>query len=223
MAPQSSITLYFDVVSPFSYLGYVLLQRYRKVWTNVKIDFKPMFLHGVMVGSKNQPPATVAAKGSYMFGDLMRISSISKIPFKFASRFPISTVLPQRLLLAIQKYEPSKFEESVLKIYEAYWSLDQDISDKQTLIETLSPVFGGSVAKIEQLLAATQEAEIKKLLTDNTNDCVAKGGFGAPTFFVTKAGSDKEHFFFGSDRFEVIANILDLPYPGLAYSDSAKL
>ncbi|KAF9977611.1 Glutathione S-transferase kappa 1 [Actinomortierella ambigua] len=223
MAAQSSITLYFDVVSPYSYLGFVLLQRYRKVWTNVKVDFKPLFLHGVMTGSKNQPPATVAAKGTYMFTDLMRISAISKIPVKFPSRFPISTILPQRLLLAIQKYEPAKLEEAILKFYEAYWALDKDVSDKQVLVDALLSVFGGSMAKVEQMFAATQEAEIKKLLTDNTNECVQKGGFGAPFFSVTKAGSDKEHLIFGSDRFEIIANLLGVPYPGLAFSDAAKL
>ncbi|KAG0224112.1 Glutathione S-transferase kappa 1 [Actinomortierella wolfii] len=221
MASKSSITLFFDVVSPYSYIGFVLLQRYRKVWSNVAVEYKPMFLHGVMTGSQNKPPATVAAKGSYMHGDLTRVSSIANIPYKFPSRFPVSTILPQRVLLVIQKYEPAKLGESIQK--EAYWAHDQDISDKQTLIDVLKPVFGGSTAKVEQLLAATQEPEIKKLLTDNTNECVERGGFGAPTFFVKNANTNEEHFIFGSDRFEVIANILGLPYPGLAHTGAAKL
>lgn len=43
--------------------------------------------------------------------------------------------------------------------------------------------------------------------------------FGAPTFFVSKAGQggggdEAEEMFFGSDRFDVMCDMFDLPWAG---------
>ena len=42
--------------------------------------------------------------------------------------------------------------------------------------------------------------------------------FGAPTFFVSKAGKggddEAEEMFFGSDRFDVMCDMFDLPWVG---------
>lgn len=60
------------------------------------------------------------------------------------------------------------------------------------------------------------QPEIKQAFKEYTDEAVARGVFGAPTFIIKKAGEpDKEYLFFGSDRFEMIAAFLGLPYPGL--------
>lgn len=87
----------------------------------------------------------------------------------------------------------------------------------------MAPIFGGSEAKVEELIQMAAEKDIKQKLVDNTNEALDKGAFGAPSFVVKKAGSDEEHFFFGSDRFELMTNFLDLPYHGLALNKTAKL
>jgi 2-hydroxychromene-2-carboxylate isomerase len=46
----------------------------------------------------------------------------------------------------------------------------------------------------ERLLARSQEADVKARLMNNTNDEVARGTFGIPTFFVGY------EIFFGKDR-----------------------
>lgn len=45
----ASITCYFDVVSPYSYFGVLLLNKLKAgPWANVDVELKPFFLHGIM-------------------------------------------------------------------------------------------------------------------------------------------------------------------------------
>ncbi|KAF9103126.1 hypothetical protein BGX27_010730 [Mortierella sp. AM989] len=205
-------------MSPYSYIAVTLLNRYKAQWKDVNIELQPVFLPGIMSGAKNEPPATVVAKGTYMFGDLERITTVSGIPFNFPSLFPLMTVSTMRLLVTIQKHEPSKYDQCVKK--EEYWVHGKNVTQKDVLISALAPVIG-SESKVEEYFQMTSEKDIKQKLIDNTQKALELGAFGAPTFIVKKAGSDESHMLFGSDRFELMASLLGLPYPGLA--PSAKL
>jgi len=76
------------------------------------------------------------------------------------------------------------------------------------------PILGGT-DKAQEMLKLSTDKEIKQALINNTNEALEKGAFGAPTFFVKKAESDEEMMLFGSDRFELMASLLELPYPGI--------
>lgn len=90
-------------------------------------------------------------------------------------------------------------------------------------MNALTPIIG-SADKVEKYYEMTANKDIKQELIDNTEEALSAGAFGAPTMIVKKAGSDQKHLIFGSDRFEVIAELLGLPYPGLTYQPSqAKL
>ncbi|KAF9580385.1 Glutathione S-transferase kappa 1 [Lunasporangiospora selenospora] len=167
-----------------------------------------------MNGSKNSPPLTVAAKGAYMPSDLVRISRATNIPLRFPSSFPSLTVSAMRLLIVIKEQEPAKFDQCVEQLYDAHWANDKDISQNEVLVTVLGPILG-SMDKVEQYLQMASTPEIKKALTDNTNEALAKGAFGVPSFIVKRSSTDKEHLFFGSDRFELMSSFLDLPYQGL--------
>ncbi|KAG0252273.1 hypothetical protein BG011_007088 [Mortierella polycephala] len=219
MAPRAKIVCYFDIVSPYSYIGVKLLNRYKTLWNNVDVELEPVFLAGIMSGSKNQPPATVAAKGSYMAQDLDLVSATTGIPYSFPSQFPIMTVSVMRLLIVIKKHAADKYDQCIEK--DEYWARDHDIAQKDILLAALAPILGTS--KVEEYFQMTSEKDIKQQLIDNTNKALDVGAFGAPTFIVQKAGSDEEKMFFGSDRFELMSTFLGVPYPGLAFKNKSKL
>ena len=54
--------------------------------------------------------------------------------------------------------------------------------------------FESSGIDIDRLIARAQQDDVKKRLIDSTNDAVARGAFGSPTFFV---GTE---MFFGKDQ-----------------------
>lgn len=94
-----------------------------------------------------------------------------------------------------------------------------NISQTEVIQTALTPIVGG---KVQDMIRLAADPEIKKIFKHNTDEAVTKGAFGAPTLLIKQAGSDQEHLFFGSDRFESIAGFLNIPYPGLASLKSSK-
>jgi len=94
------IEFYYDVVSPYSYLGFVILEKYERLW-NVDLQVKPFFLGGVMQAAGNQPPATLPAKATYLSQDIQRLSQYWGVHLQFPEQFPLNTLLAQRFLQAL--------------------------------------------------------------------------------------------------------------------------
>lgn len=94
----------------------------------------------------------------------------------------------------------------------------RNISQPEVIQAALTPIFSqdpSPLAKVQSYLQLASDPKIKQTFKENTDEAVAKGMFGAPTFIVKKSGSSEELLFFGSDRIEMIAATLGLPYPGL--------
>lgn len=63
MGPRS-ITFYFDIESPFSYVAFEVLEQFKHAW-NVDVTYKPVFIIGVFKAVGNRPPAiAVPVKGA---------------------------------------------------------------------------------------------------------------------------------------------------------------
>ncbi|KAF9908501.1 Glutathione S-transferase kappa 1 [Linnemannia zychae] len=213
---RASIICYYDIISPYTYMGFKLFNRFRKQWPNVDVTFRPMLLGGVMNEVKNQPLFQFPSKKSHMIADLDRISKVTGVPFNFPQKFPVNTVLPMRVLTALQIHEAAdKYEQCIDK--DEYFIHGRDISQAEVISQALAPLLPSSDgSKVQSYLQrASQDQEIKKIFKQYTDEAIAKGVFGAPTFIVRKAGEEEEMLFFGSDRLEMIAATLGLPYAGL--------
>lgn len=67
------VELFYDVISPYSYLAFELLTRYRKQWTTMELKLRPAYLRDVMIKSGNQSPGSVPAK-KMLVCDLFRFN-----------------------------------------------------------------------------------------------------------------------------------------------------
>jgi len=47
-ATRASIICYYDLISPYTYMGFKLFNRFRKQWPAVDVTFKPILLGGIM-------------------------------------------------------------------------------------------------------------------------------------------------------------------------------
>lgn len=187
------LEFFYDYVSSYSYLANHHLRSMR----DVEISYRPMFLGAVMKATGNNPPGTVPAKGAYLAKDLARWAGKYGIPFRFNSIFPQNTLKALRLAVVAERW--GTFFDLHQPLFDAMFVHDRDLSDDGVLADILRD----SGLEAADYLSAADDEDIKAALTRNTEQAVARGAFGAPTFFV---GDD---MFFGNDRFEFVREALD--------------
>jgi len=109
--------------------------------------------------------------------------------------FPVNSVKAMRGCLFLEK-DMVPFARSV---FEIYWGEDQDISQDAVLAEVCKRV---GVDK-DKLFAGIGQQAIKDQLKANTDEVMARGGFGSPTIFI-----DKTDMYFGNDRLPLVREAL---------------
>jgi 2-hydroxychromene-2-carboxylate isomerase len=84
-------------------------------------------------------------------------------------------------------------------VFAAYWGDDKDISKDEVLAE----ICKGLGIDPQKFFTGIVEQAIKDQLKANTDEVMARGGFGSPTIFV-----DKTDMYFGNDRLPLIREAL---------------
>ena len=107
--------------------------------------------------------------------------------------FPVNSVKAMRGCILMS--DEGRLVPFASAVFEAYWSHDQDISD-DSVLAALSERVGMEPARFFEGIA---RPEIKARLKANTDDVIARGGFGSPTIFV-----DGDDMYFGNDRLGLV-------------------
>lgn len=194
MSEKPEIDYFFEFSSPYSYLAATQLDWVAEQ-TGAKINIKPMVLGAVFKEQGNAMPASVPAKGQYMFADLLRWAARYEVGFNWPPVFPVSSITAHRVFLVAQRdLSEEEAKKVLLSIYTAYWADGVDISDKDALAAHLS----GAGFDGQALLEGTQDPAIKEQLKTLTAEAVERNVFGAPTFFV------EQQMFWGNDRLDFL-------------------
>ena len=186
------LEFFFDYVSPYSYLANSQLNSIK----GIEIQYRPMFLGVVMEATGNKPPGALPARGKYLTKDIKRWAKHLGIPFKFNSIFPQNTLKSLRLSLAAQNH--GVFNNIHQSLFDAMFVYNQDLSQDNVLAEIIKKNSLDDYRLMEEI----EDSSIKSALKKNTDEAIARGVFGAPTFFID------EEMFFGNDRFEFIKKAL---------------
>jgi 2-hydroxychromene-2-carboxylate isomerase len=191
MPPSSPlIEFFFDVGSPYAYLAATQVRGIEER-TAARVRWRPYLLGAVLKGSGNTMPAQVPAKARYMVEDLARWGAYYGVPIALSSHFPINSLRPQRALVAAGKLAgEDAIPRFALGLYKGYWVDDRDVSVPETIREVADGVGLDGAA----ILAATESQDVKDTLRAATEEALARGAFGAPTFYVGDA------MFWGNDR-----------------------
>lgn len=204
----NKVEFFFDLVSPYSYLAETQIRQICQR-SGGELRFRPFLLGGVFKASENQAPLNVPAKGGYMTNDLEHWASYYQIPLNFPRPFPFTTVATMRAAFYAER--EGKLDEFVRAAYETYWvdgesPSGSDRGDEDAALKTAA---GKTGLDPEQTLAAASEDEFKQALTQNTEEAVERGAFGAPTFFVTgNNGESDGEMFWGNDRLHFVERAL---------------
>jgi 2-hydroxychromene-2-carboxylate isomerase len=185
-AMAKQVEFFFDYGSPFSYLADTqiagLLQR-----TGAQIIYKPMLLGGVFKATGNASPITIPAKGKYMSADLPMWAAHYGVPMKMNPFFPINTIRIMRGAVAAQS--AGCFPAYHSTMFRAMWAEGVNLGDAN-IVKAIFTQLGMDPDAVER-------DDVKERLRANTDEAVARGAFGAPTFFVGDAmfwGNDRMHF-----------------------------
>jgi len=194
-----TVEFFYDFTSPTAYLAWRRLPGVLER-TGATVKYRPMFLGGVMQTTGNRPPGTLPQKARWMAEDLQRWAKKYNTPYRLNPHFPMMTLMVQR---AAQEWvDRPDFENYLAAIFTAAWQDQKNIGDKDALAEILTTA-GFSA---DAFFAAAGSAENKDRLKATTDEAVARGVFGAPTFFVQTPDGEEMHF--GQDRLDFVEDAL---------------
>ncbi|MVW87939.1 2-hydroxychromene-2-carboxylate isomerase [Pseudomonas sp. PB101] len=194
---SKTVEFYFDLGSPATYLAYTQLPKIC-AQTDTQLIYIPLLLGGVFKATGNASPATVPAKGRYMFQDLDRYAKRYGVPLKFNPHFPINTLMLMRAVTGMQLRHPERFAAFIDCLFKALWVDGRSLDEPATVAAVLSE----NGFDPQEVLALTADEEVKALLKDNTEKAVQRGVFGAPSMFVDN------RLYFGQDRLDFVLEAL---------------
>ena len=193
------IEFFFDCSSPWTYLAFHNIQPLAKEFGE-EISWRPILVGGIfntinpsVYASREHP---VEAKVAYQKKDIADWARSAELTIKMRPTvFPVNSVKSMRGCIYLAK-EMVPFARAVFQIY---WGEDQDISQDAVLTE----VCGRAGVDAKELFAGISQQSVKDQLKANTDDVMARGGFGSPTIFL-----DKTDMYFGNDRLPLVREAL---------------
>lgn len=195
------IEFFFDCSSPWTYLAFHNIQPLAAE-TKTQIAWRPILVGGIfnsvnpsVYASREKP---VPAKARYMLKDLGDWARASGLAIKMPpSVFPVNSVKAMRGCIHLEP--EGKLVPFAKAAFEAYWGGDQDISQDAVLTKICDQVG----VDPQKFFAGIGQQAVKDQLKANTDEVIARGGFGSPTIFINTTD-----MYFGNDRLPLIRDAL---------------
>jgi len=194
--PVAKLEFFFDCSSPWTYLAFTRIQDVI-ARTSAETIWKPILVGGVFnevnrdVYERRAHPDP--RKASYSEKDLQDWARLAGIEIGKPPVFPVRAVAMMRC--AVAAGEQGALIPFSRAAFEAYWRDLKDVSREEVLRE----VCHAAGLDPSSILARAETPEVKDRLRANTEEVIARGGFGSPTMFVN--GDD---MYFGNDRLPLV-------------------
>lgn len=189
---RKNIDFWYEFASTYSYPAAMRAEKVANQ-AGVEVRFRP-FLLGPVFGSQgwtDSPFNIYPVKGRYMWRDMERICEAEGVPLKQPPfRFPQNGLKAARLALVGEG--EGWIGDFTRAVYTANFAEQRDISDDATLALVLSKLG----VNPEAAAKAANAPENKDKLKAQTEEAIARGLFGAPSFTVG------DELFWGNDRLE---------------------
>lgn len=193
---MKTLEFFYDVGSPWTYLAFSKIETLAAAHAATLV-FRPILVGGVF-NAVNEDVYRMRAnpnprKARYHAKDLQDWAQLYGLTIRWPSVFPLNSVKAMRAALAAE--ERGRGVPWSRACFEAYWGRDQDLA-QDAVLEQIALRVGLDPA---WLLARIAKPELKQKLRANTDELVARGGFGSPTMFVNRTD-----MYFGNDRLPLV-------------------
>ncbi len=186
-----TLHFYFDYLSPYAYFSWralqPLCQRYNLTLEPHPVVFGKLLDHWGQLG-----PAEVVPKKAALYRYCYRYAAVHGFEFNPPHCHPFNPLPALRLSLAAVSGE--KQTTLISAIFDAGWSQGADLS----CTETLRGIVSAAGLEADVVLEKITQTDTKALLHKETEQAIAQGVFGVPTFIIEDA------LFWGNDQLEHI-------------------
>lgn len=193
---MKTLEFFYDVGSPWTYLAFSQIETLAAEH-GAALSYRPILVGGVF-NAVNEDVYRQRAhpnprKARYHAKDLQDWARLYGLVIRWPSVFPLNSVKAMRGALVAE--ERDRLVPWSRACFEAYWGRDQDLA-QDAVLEGIARRVGLDPT---WLLARIAKPELKEKLRANTDELVARGGFGSPTLFVNQTD-----MFFGNDRLPLV-------------------
>jgi 2-hydroxychromene-2-carboxylate isomerase len=167
------ITFYLDFISPYAYLAFEKLPEALKGISH-SVSYKPLLFAGLLKHHGQLGPAEISGKRDWTYRQVLWLAQQQGVPLQLPASHPFNPLPLLRLAVACDAHgTPNRYVCETL--FRHVWVGGAEAADPQRL------------AALTQQLAPTRDtngAEAKAQLKAHSDEALALGVFGVPTFAV---------------------------------------
>jgi 2-hydroxychromene-2-carboxylate isomerase len=189
---MASVEFHFDFGSPNAYLAHRVIPAI-EARTGARFRYVPVLLGGVFKATNNRSPAE-SLQGIRNKPDYQRLETERFIRRHAITQFRRNPFFPVNTLQIMRGAVAAEFDGFLPTYVEAMFHHMWEEPKKLDEPEVIRAALDESGLDDAGILQRIQDPAVKQRLQQNTEQSVARGTFGSPTFFV---GGD---IWFGKDR-----------------------
>ncbi len=202
-----TLEFFFDLSSPWTYLAFTNVQGV-VTRTGASVTYRPILVGGVFNAVN---PAVYAAREqadnrrlTHSWKVLNDWAVLAGVEMNFPSQFhPAKSVNAMRMACALED-DQAALVTFAKAAFESFFGAQQNLDDPDVLVAvaTKAGLDGDAIR------ASSMTDQNKARLRANTDDLIARGGYGSPTMFVGKTD-----MYFGNDQLPLVEAALTRKHP----------
>lgn len=182
---------YFDFISPYAYLQFM---HFARLPADLEVRLRPVLFAGLLGHWEHKGPAEIPAKRVQTYRYCHWLAARLGVPLRTPPAHPFNPLKVLRLALALESTRAA-----VGAIFDFVWGQGGDVDDAAAFAALASRL---GVTDVERALT---HDPVKQALRANTEEALARGVYGVPTFAI-----DSE-LFWGFDTTDMLLAYLADP------------
>ena len=190
---MKTITCYIDFISPYAYLAFEALPKALADSPSYQVVYKPVLFAALLKHHGQLGPAEIAGKREWTYRQVLWQAKEHGVALDMPQAHPFNPLSLLRLSVACSaQAKPNRYVcETIFRhVWQGGGAADDPVRF-QALVQQLQPK------------QSVDSSEVKAQLKANTEEAIAQGVFGVPTFLV----DDK--VFWGLDALPMMRQYLD--------------
>jgi 2-hydroxychromene-2-carboxylate isomerase len=205
---MTAVEFHFDFGSPNAYLAHRVIPAI-EARTGARFRYIPILLGGVFKLTNNRSPSE-ALKGIKNKPEYERLEAERFIRRHGITGFRRNLFFPVNTLQIMRGAVAAEIDGILPRYVEAAFHYMWEEPKKMDDPDVIRAALDASGLDGSRILERIQDPAVKQRLLDNTEHSVARGTFGAPTFFVG------DEIFFGKDRLRDVEEAIRELHPVVA-------